>query len=408
MRDTEFYTELLGLSSPWEVTSVTLDTEKEEVHIWIRYGSGQACCPECGNVYPIYDHRKPRRWRHLDTCQMKTWLVCSVPRVSCPEHGVITIATPWANPQSRTTRMFERLAIDMLKAFKNQTKVAKLLRISFDQVHHIMQQSVQRGLARRSQQASLRRVGIDEKSFQKGHRYSTIISDLDTGCVIDLCEHRDEKSVTELIHKNLTKEQKDSIEAVSLDMWKPFINAVKTCFPKADIVHDRFHLAKYLNQAVDQTRRMEAKRLAKQGQNHLLKRTRYIFLTNQENWSEAYKQRFEQIKAVNLKTAEAWQIKENFKPFFQLLSIEQGKMYFHEWFEDAMKTNITAIKKVATMFKKHIQGILNYLKHRITNAQLESINSIIQQIKMIARGFKSFEKFRIAVLFHLGKLNMYP
>ncbi|WP_456370562.1 ISL3 family transposase [Thermodesulfatator atlanticus] len=406
MRDTEFYTKLLSLPSPWEVSSVELDTEKEEVYIWIRYGSGQACCPECGKAYPIYDHRKPRRWRHLDTCQMKTWLVCSVPRVSCPEHGVITIATPWANPQSRMTRMFERLAIDMLKAFKNQTKVAKLLRISFDQIHHIMHQSVKRGLARRSKQHSPRRLGMDEKSFQKGHRYSTILSDLDTGCVIDLCEHRDEDSVTELIHKNLTQEQKDNIEAVSLDMWKPFINAVKTCFPNADIVHDRFHLAKYLNEAVDTTRRQEVQQLNEQDQKNCLKNTRYIFLTNPENWSEAYFKRFEEIKTMNLKTAEAWQIKENFKPFFQLASVEQGNNYFLEWYEDAIKTDIKPIQKVANMFKKHIQGILNYLKHRITNALLESINSIIQQIKHIARGYKSFENFRIAVLFHLGKLNL--
>ncbi|MDQ7054403.1 MAG: ISL3 family transposase, partial [candidate division KSB1 bacterium] len=244
--------------------------------------------------------------------------------------------------------------------------------------------------------------------LQKGHRYSTILSDLDSGCVIDLCENRDEDSATELIDKNLTQEQKHNIQAVSLDMWKPFINAVKTCFPNADIVHDRFHLAKYLNEAVDTTRRQEVQQLVEQDQKNLLKRTRYIFLTNPENWSEAYLERFEEIKTVNLKTAEAWQIKENFKPFFQLVSVEQGNEYFLEWYKDAIKTNIKPIQKVANMFKKHIQGILNYLKHRITNALLESINSIIQQIKNIARGYKSFENFRIAVLFHLGKLNLYP
>ncbi|MDQ7052587.1 MAG: transposase family protein, partial [candidate division KSB1 bacterium] len=81
---------------------------------------------ECGKAHLIYNQRKPRRWRHLDTCQMKLWLMCSVPRVSYPEHGVITMSTPWTKPQSRTTRMFERLAIDMLKAFKNQTRVARL------------------------------------------------------------------------------------------------------------------------------------------------------------------------------------------------------------------------------------------------------------------------------------------
>lgn len=406
MNDTQLYTELLQLEPPWEVTEVHLDLNQEEIEVTLTYGSHQAPCPECGVACSIYDHRQVRRWRHLDTCQMKTFLLCSVPRVYCSEHGKLTVRTPWARRQSRFTVLFERLAIDMLQSFRKQNKVANLLRISFDQVHLIMRQAVERGLARRDPQQLIDYLGIDEKSFRRHHRYASVLVDLDRSRVIDLVEHRDEQSAINLLTKSLTNNQRSHVKAISMDFWKPYINAAKKILPQADLVHDTFHLIRYLNQAVDHTRRKESSSLEKQ-QRSALKKTRYLFLSNPENWSDAYQTRFQQIQMINLKTVEAWRIKENFKGFFGCAGMNEAKFFLAEWFHDVEQANLSSVTKVARVFLNHLSGILNYIKHRITNALVEAINSLIQEIKYMARGFRQFENFRISILFYLGKLNLY-
>lgn len=138
MKDTELYSQMLNLPDGWEVSIVQLDLDKEEVNVIIDYISSKAPCPKCGQMRPIYDHREKRRWRHLDTCQLKTYLACEVPRVQCQEHGIVTVRVRWAGSHSRFSVHFERLAIDLLQAFKKQKKVAEMLRISFDQLHGFM------------------------------------------------------------------------------------------------------------------------------------------------------------------------------------------------------------------------------------------------------------------------------
>ncbi|RKY44086.1 MAG: hypothetical protein DRP88_08625 [Candidatus Neomarinimicrobiota bacterium] len=122
MKSKELYQQILGIEYPWEVTGVELSLEDEEVLVRVEYVSNTAKCPECGRECSIYDHRRERRWRHLDTCQLKTFIVCSVPRINCSKHGVLSIEVPWLESHSRFTILFERLAIEMLLLFKKQKK----------------------------------------------------------------------------------------------------------------------------------------------------------------------------------------------------------------------------------------------------------------------------------------------
>ena len=406
MNDKTLYYQLLGLNPPWEVEEVHLNIGQEEIEVFIHYQDNKAPCPKCKESCSIYDKRESRKWRHLDTCQMKTWLICRLPRVSCPKHGILTVEAPWSQSKSHFTQMFEKLAIDLLSSFKKQTKVANLLRISFDQLHLIMKQSVDRGLACRDNDQLIDYVGLDEKSFRSHHRYASVLVDLDNTRVINLVESRDEESAANLLKGSLNQKQREHLKAICMDMWKPYMSAASKCLPKADIVHDRFHLVRYLNQAVDETRRQEIKS-SDDEQKALLKNTRYLFLSNRENWSTTYKTRFQKIQHINLKTSDAWRIKENFKSFFLCDTLREAKLFFAQWFNDVEEVNLDYVKKVAKMFLKHIIGIINYVRHRITNALVESMNSLIQEIKYVARGFRSFENFKICVLFFLGKLNLY-
>lgn len=407
MNDKELYKEILGIYEPWEVDDVRVDLESMQVEIVINYTSELGACSECQRECPTYDQRERRRWRHLDTCQLKTSIVCDVPRVKCSEHGVKTMAVPWAEKSSRHTRLFERLTIDLLRMTKNQTKTAVLLRTSFDSVHHIMHRAVERGLSLRQETVPIVHLGIDEKSFQSHHHYLSVLSDLDHRRVVDVVEHRTLEASKTLITTALSQEQRESVKSVSVDMWEPFITAASKTLPQADIVHDRYHVSAYLNQAVDTTRRQEAKALAGRDDTSL-KGSRYIFLKNPQNFTDAQRTRFEHIQALNLTTAEAWRMKENFKSFFTSATLEDARNFFTEWFNNVHVSAIAPMKKVAVMLHNHLQGLLNYVKHHITNAVAESLNSLIQEIKYVARGFRRFENFRIAILFFLGKLDLYP
>jgi len=406
MNDKELYKQILGIVAPWEVSDVALNLLESEVKVIINYNSKKGICPECGQEFPLHDYREERSWRHLDTCQMITTLSSKVPRINCPRHGVKTVNTPWSEPNSRTTMLFERFAIDLLLTSKNQTKTAEILRVSFSVIHHIMEKAVERGLLNREER-DIEYIGIDEKSMKKGHKYITVLSDTKERRIIEVEESRTQIATQSLLNKGLTEKQKGQVKGVSMDMWQGFMNAVKEELPDASIVHDKFHIIKYLNDAVDKTRRAEARELQNQNNRALIK-TKYIFLKKKENMTENQLTRFQQIQEMNLKTSQAWVVKENFKEFFNSETINQGKFFFAKWYHDVKKRSLTKMIKVAKMLIKHSDGLQNYIKHPINNAIAEWLNGKIQEIKTIGRGFRNFKNFRMAILFFLGKLKLYP
>jgi len=406
VQDKELYRQLMGLRDPWKVSEVGVDFEGLTVDVWVEWPlERKAPCPECGANCAIYDHREERQWRHLDTMQFQTILHCRIPRINCSDHGVKSITVPWSGKNSRFTALFERLAIDVLLGCQNQAKAKELLGLSWDEVHLIMEKAVGRGLQRRSE-GGITHIGVDEKSFLKGHRYATIMSDLDNARVLDVARDRKEESLAELFRR-IPEEQRQEITAVAIDMWEPYINAVEQLLPEADIVHDKFHIAKYLGEAVDKVRKSEHKGLKKEGA-ETLKGTKYLWLTNPRNWSDEQKQQFKELKNQGLKVGRAWSIKEMFSDLWDYTYEKSARNFFRKWYWWATHSRLKPIAEVAKKLKRHLDNILTYLRHRITNAVAEGINSKIQQVKSAARGFRNFENYRTAILFFCGKLDMYP
>lgn len=406
MQDRELYRQLLGLCAPWRVSNVEIDFEDMEVDVWVEWPpEDKVVCPECNKSYAIYDNREERKWRHLDTMQFQTYLHCRIPRVKCIEHGVKSGDVPWAEKNSRFTLLFERLAIDILLACQNQTKAKELLKLSWDEIHLIQEKSVQRGLERREEEG-IKHLGVDEKSFLKGHSYATVLSDLDQARVLDVAQDRKEETLTELL-SSIPEEKRQKIEAVVIDMWEPYINAVEVVLPTADIVHDKFHISKMLGEAVDKVRKIEHKNLLQEGLEHL-KGTKYLWLTKTDNWTDKQKQQFKELKDKNLKVGRAWSLKELFLDIWEYKYEKSARNFFKEWYFWATHSRLKPISDVSKTLKRHLDNILTYLKHRITNAVAEGLNSKIQQIKSVAKGFRNFKNYRIAILFFCGKLSMYP
>lgn len=397
---------LLGVESPWEVKTVELKLEEKQVQIEVGWQKGGAAlCPECGKPCPIHDQAPERTWRHLDTMQFATVIRARTPRTDCPEHGVKTMGVPWAAPHGRFTLLFERLAIDVLLACASVSQACELLKIGWDQAHEIMGRAVERGLSRR-QMEGLKNLGMDEKSFKRGHSYVTLLTDLDQSRVLEVVEERTSEAAGKAIEA-LTEAQKKTVEAVAMDMWEPFITAAKKALPEADIVHDKFHVAKYLGDGVDQVRRAEHKELLAQGDTTLTG-TKQLWLYNPENLSPARMEEFEVLKDLELKVAEAWAAKELFTKFWDYEKEGWARRFFQDWSAWVKETGLKPMIKVAEMLERHLENLLTYLRHRITNAVSEGLNSKIQSIKAAARGFRNFKNYRTRILFFCGKLSLYP
>lgn len=400
------YALLLGIGSPWEVKGVELKLADKQVDIELGWQWGAAAkCPECGRECSIHDSAPERTWRHLDTMQFTTLIRARTPRSDCPEHGVKTMKVPWATPQGRFTLLFERFAVDVLLACASVSQACELLGLGWEAAHEIMRRAVERGLERRELD-QLKHLGMDEKSFKRGHSYITLLSDLEQSRVLEVVEERTAEAAGQL-WSTLTPEQKQSVEAVAVDMWEPFIQSIQQAVPKADIVHDKFHISKYLGEAVDKVRRQEHKELLAQG-DETLKGTRQLWLYNPQNFSPEQRAEFAELKNQELKVARAWAAKELFSRFWLYQEEGWARRFFRDWFGWVSRSRLKPMRDVAWLLKRHLDNLLTYLKHHITNAVTEGLNSKIQSIKSAARGFRNFKNYRTRILFFCGKLNLYP
>ena len=399
------YRQLLGLDNDWNVKLVDLSLADKRLLIVLEHVGDKAICPDCSANCSLHDHAPTRRWRHLDTMQFETILEAQVPRVQCPQCGVKTCNVPWAGKHSRFTLLFEAFAIAVLESSSSVSAAATLLRLGWDSVHHIMERAVDRGLTRR-QVDEVKHVGIDEKSFGRGQDYVSLMTDLNGSRVLEIVPGRDEEAANKL-WKSLPENQRMKIEAVAIDMSQAFENSVRVNVPHADIVHDKFHISKHLNEAVDKVRRQEHKVLKQEGDDRL-KGTKQLWLYREENIPDERLLDFDALKDQQLKTARAWAIKENFRWFWMNCYAGNARKYFQDWYSWASRSRLDPIVKVAKMIKSRLHNVLTYFKHHITNAISEGFNSRIQAIKANARGFRSFDNYRTRILFFCGKLDLSP
>ena len=337
--------------------------------------------------------------------QFKTELKARIPRSRCADCGVKTIEIPWAGKNSRFTLMFEAFGVEVLQACSSVKRAAELLGLHWNSMHTLIERAVDRGLERRELD-DIEHVGIDEKSFGRGHDYVSVLTDIDHKRVLEVAPERTRATANSL-WETLSKTQLEAIRSVSMDMWPAFMSSAGEKVPEAEIVHDKFHVSKYLGDAVDKVRRAENKALNKEG-DQTLKGSRQLWLYNMENLDEDRFERLDELQKQDLKTARAWAIKENFRWFWEYSYAGNAKKFFARWYGWARRSQLDPVKKVAQTLKNHLAGLLSYFRHRVTNATAEGFNSRIQSIKSAARGFRSFKNYRLRILFYCGKLDLMP
>jgi len=408
MFDTDLYQQVLALSTPWKVIDVKLDVVATQIHVHVEHPEGcRWSCPHCDRILACYDHAPERTWRHLNTCQFQTLVHARIPRVECPDHGVVQVKVPWAESHGRFTLLMERFVIDVLQACQTVKGACGLIDISWDQAWHVLERAVARGLSRK-QVALIARIGVDEKAFRKGHRYLTIVNDIDRGTVEFVTKGREKASLA-TFYASRTPEQLASIEAVAMDMWEPYIQATLEALPLASskIVFDRFHIMQYMTGAVDTVRRQENRLLVAEDDDRL-KRTKYLWITSKENVHPKRLAEFRSLRGSDLKTARAWAIKENLRHLWSFRVEGWARRFFSQWSNWAMRSQLEPVKAVSRMLSRRLDNVITYCRHQVTNAVAEGLNSKIMAIKRRAGGYRNIENFKTVIYFHCGGLRLYP
>jgi len=403
------YKDIIGVTSPWIITAVNKDEYSRKITVRIEHEQEKIlACPVCAQRTKRYDNRV-RILRYLDTCQYETFLEVHVPRIKCEKDGVQQIQVPFAEKYSRFTSRFERAIIVWLQS-SSILKVAENFKLSWDEVDGIMQRAVKRGLSRRKEQP-VYNMGIDETSYQKRHEYVTVILDKDRDRVVDVLDDRKSESVEKWLKTQKTIDL-SQLKSISMDMWDPYIKALKENIPGAQekIAFDRFHVSKHFNNALDKVRRREHLSLLKLTGESPLSKSRFQWLINSNRADNRSGKRriFLSLSRLNLETSRAWRIKEVANSLWDYLYMkvaEEGWKKLLWWISHC---RIPEMIKVGQTVRNYFWGILNAIRFKVTNAALEAKNSKIQQIKRMACGFRNRERFRTAILFHMGKLDLYP
>jgi transposase len=393
----------LGLTDPWQVTSVVFDRDAKRLDLRVDFPRGSMfCCPECDRAgLKAYDSAE-KTWRHMDFWQHQTFLTARVPRVVCPEHRVKQVQLPWARPQSGFTLLFEALIMAMVKEMPVAT-LAQLIGEHDTRVWRVVHHYVD--IAVESQNLEgVERVGIDETSSRRGHEYVTVFADLDQRRGVFVVEGKDAETVRAFsLFLDTHAGSADQVKEVSQDMSEAFLKGTRENLPNAQVTFDRYHVKSHLSQAVDAVRREDAKH-----HRDLLRNTRYMWLKRPANLSEKQRDLLDELLAQPLDTVRAYTLAQQFDSFYEIADPDTAQEFLRRWIVEVDASGLAPVQKFARMLEDHWEGVIAWHHSRINNGLLEGLNSLIQAAKRRARGYRSNRNFIAMIYLIVGKLNAGP
>lgn len=343
-------------------------------------------CPVCATRVRWRFEEKVRRWRHLAILGLRVELEGPIRRLRCPTcRKVRTEAVPWARPGSRFTRAFEDV-VGFLTQRLSHMAVSELMGISWSTVGQIARRLVAEKLETRRFEG-LRRIGVDEISYQRRHKYLTLVVDHDTGRVIWAAEGKNSETLKGFFEE-LGPERLAGIEVVSMDLSAAYQKAVREALPDAEIVFDKFHLARLAQQALDEVRRSLVRELPTE-QRRPLKKTRWVLLKSPQNLDPAQQNKLATIQRTNRSLYRAYLLKESFLDILASLSAEDARAELRAWLAWASRCRLRPFVKLGRTVRKHLDGILQMIETRLTNARLEGTNNKVRLLSHRAYGFHS-------------------
>ncbi len=391
----------LGINAPWFVSEVKFDPMTKRLDLRKDFTKGATFGFEQDGViekYKAYDTLE-KEWRHLNFFEHECYQQARVPRIKTPDGKTHLIQPPWSGRQNGFTLLFEAFMLQLSKGMPVH-QVALLVNISDHKLWSILDKYVNEA-RKHNDHSTTTKIGMDETSIAKGHDYITLFVDLEKRKTIFVTEGKDNTTVA-AFKKDFEEHngKAASVTDVSCDMSPAFIKGVKINLPQAKITFDKFHIVKIINEGVDQVRRTEAKN------NPLLKGSRYIFLKNEKNLTQAERDKKEEfsLSEINIESMLALNMRETFQQIYAAPTQDIFIKLLTDWHEWVSKSELAPMLKVAKTIKNHWDGIVQWKKSQINNGILEGLNSVIQAAKRKARGYK-LEHFKTMVYLITGGLD---
>lgn len=362
-----------------------------------------ARCPECGRRGKIVRSLAPRRWRDGRVCGQTIWLLYSPREVRCRSHGQAVEVIPWAAPSSRVTYRFEYVMLRMCSEM-TQKVVAELLGLPTSTLSDLLHRAIKRG-REGHRIRGLTTVGIDEISYAKGHKYATIVYDLDCACVVWIGAGKGRDTIDRFFTEALSDYQRSRIKWACCDMSEAYMGAIKEHCENATLVLDRFHIVKKLNEAVDEVRK-EQWRQANRKDRKALKGLRWLLYRHSSTRTPEATRTLKDLEKGNRRIYRAWRLKDEFEQFWEYKVPSAARRFLKNWTATAMRSRLDSIKAFVRTLREHQEDIIAFIETRLTNAISEGLNRIIQIVKNRASGFRDLDPFSDLIYLVVGDVDI--
>ena len=413
------FTSALGLQPPWVVEDVKLDTAKRRIDFEVGCQGALLACPQCGAAaQPVHD-RLRRSWRHLDFFQFEAWLHADVPRVGCAACGKTSqVVVPWAREGSGFTLLFEALALALCRDMPVK-QAAVLLRCADKQLWRRIDHYVAQARAL-DDMSAVQIVGIDETSLRRGQSYITVVHDLDTKRLLFATEGRDHQTVVDFA-ADLKAHGGDPerVRHVCQDMSPAFAKGVGLALPNALISYDRFHVVAMANEAMDQVRQAEMRddapgvtRALGAADRKSIKGLMWCMRKNPSGWTQQQTNAMHWLQRSSLKSARAWRLKMALREVYARAAASNdarlARADLDAWLSWARRSRLESFKKLARTITQRADAVVRGMTDNRSNAFVEAMNGLLQQVKRAARGFRTAKNFIAIAYLRMSKLKHLP
>ena len=387
---------ILEIKSPWFIREIDTHKGTKTINIFIDFERGTKFnCPNCEQLCKVHDSSY-RVWRHLDVMNYRCYLNVKIPRVKCERHRVLVIDNiPWGRINIHYTHLFEQ-AVMKLVSEMSVSAAAKYVGEVDTTLWSIFHYQIAKARENQLDFSTTRRVCVDETAIKRGHNYVTIFSDADSGDIMFVTEGRTRETFGSF-YQELYEHMGDPnyVKQFIMDMSKSYKAGWDDYFSHTEIIFDRFHIKKGLNEAVDKVRKSEVGEIEK------LKKTKYLWLKNENDLNEIETRMLSEfVTDCNCKTLKAYNLKAGFDQLWQV-QIKAVEPLLKVWIEKAKQTYLEPIKTFINTINNNYKGVISSMKTGLNNGIAEGINSIVQLTKSRARGFKNINNF-ISMIYMLG------
>ena len=382
------------------------DAARPAIEVEIRpRKNGRPICSGCGQERPGYDRLPARRFEFVPLWGIAVCFVYAMRRVECPECGVKVEKVPWCDGKNQLTTTYRWFLAGWARRLCWKG-VACAFHTTWQNVFRSVKHAVSWGLDHRSLEG-IQAIGVDEIQWQRGHKYLTLVYQIDEDCRRLLWAGKDRTTKTLLrFFRMFGKERSARLRFVCSDMWKPYLKVIGRKAGQAIHVLDRFHIMAKMNKAIDEVRAAEAKRLERDGYEPVLKHSRWCLLKREENLTEKQVVKLSELLQYNLQSVRSRLMREDFQQFWEYFYPACAAKFLDQWCTRTMRSKIEPMKKVAKTLRRHRELILNWFRAEgaISAGIVEGLNNKAKLTMRKAYGFRTVKAIEIALYHQLGDL----